>query len=46
MTELVAASPQGKHGKHTYSLEEFGLSAVGVRRHFRDYCERFDIRVK
>lgn len=45
MSKRVADSPQGKHGKHTYSLEEFGLTAVGVRRHFRDYCERLDIRI-
>jgi hypothetical protein len=43
MTHLVAENPQGKHGKHVYSLEEFGLTAAGVREHFRDYCERFDI---
>ena len=43
MTRLAAENPQHKHGKHVYSLEEFGLDAVGVRRHFRDYCERFAI---
>src|SRR5579862_4298260 len=43
MVKLLAAKPQGKHGKHIYSLEEFGLTAPAVRQHFRDYCERFDI---
>jgi hypothetical protein len=43
MRTLLADNPQGKHGKHTYSLAEFGLTAAGVRRHFRDYCERFNI---
>jgi len=43
MTRLLQANPQGKHGKHQYSLEEFGLTAAGVRHHFRDYCERFGI---
>lgn len=43
MTKLVTANPQGKHGKHVYSLEEFGLTAGGVREHFRSYCERFGI---
>jgi hypothetical protein len=43
MTRLVAENPQGKHGKHVYSLQEFGLTAAGVREHFKDYCERFDI---
>jgi Sulfotransferase family len=43
MTRVLAQKPQGQHGKHVYSLEEFGLTAAGVRQHFRDYCERFGI---
>ena len=31
MVKLLAENPQGKHGKHVYSLEEFGLTAAGVR---------------
>ena len=46
MNEMLADNPQGKHGKHVYSLEEFGLTATGVRHHFRDYCERFDIPLR
>lgn len=46
MNEMVAENPQGKHGKHTYSLEEFGLTATGVRHHFRDYCQRFNIPLR
>ena len=43
MTRLLNSSPQGKHGKHEYSLAEFGLTAAGVRQHFHDYCIRFKI---
>jgi Sulfotransferase family len=46
MLKLLAANPQGKHGKHVYSLEEFGLSVAGVRKHFHDYCDRFSIPLK
>lgn len=46
MAKLLANNPQGKHGKHVYSLEEFGLTAAGVRKHFQDYCERFNIPQK
>jgi hypothetical protein len=46
MARLLADNPQGKHGKHAYSLEEFGLTAAGVRQHFRDYCERYKISIK
>ena len=43
MVRLLAENPQNKHGKHNYSLEEFGLTANGVREHFHEYCERFSI---
>jgi hypothetical protein len=43
MKRQLAHSPQNKHGKHVYSLEEFGLTAPAIREHFRAYCERFDI---
>jgi hypothetical protein len=40
---MLAANPKGKHGKHEYRLEDFGLSVNGVRSHFADYCERFGV---
>ena len=43
MKALLASNPKGKHGRHVYSLEEFGLTEPQVREHFRDYCERFGI---
>jgi hypothetical protein len=43
MKKLLAEAPQGKHGKHVYSLEEFGLTAAGIRAHFAEYCERYKI---
>jgi hypothetical protein len=43
MKALLAGNPKGKHGRHVYSLEEFGLTEAQVREHFRDYCERFAI---
>jgi Sulfotransferase family len=43
MTSLLAEAPQGKHGKHSYSLEEFSLTAAGIRAHFKDYCDRYNI---
>lgn len=46
MQNMMAANPKGRFGKHEYSLEEFGLSADGVRKHFKDYCERFHIPSK
>ena len=46
MSAFLAGNPKGKFGKHEYSLEEFGLTREGVRAHFRDYCERFQIPCK
>jgi Sulfotransferase family len=43
MQRQLAGNPQNKHGKHVYSLQEFGLTAAAIREHFRGYCERFDI---
>lgn len=43
MQTFLAANPKGKHGKHEYSLADFGLTREGVREHFRDYIERFGL---
>lgn len=46
MKNLLAQNPKGKHGKHDYSLEEYGLSKAIVRERFADYCDRFSIPIK
>ncbi len=46
MNAMLAENPKGKHGKHDYTLAEFGLTREGVRRQFGDYVERFRIPVK
>jgi hypothetical protein len=43
MRAHLANNPQGKHGKHHYTLEEFGLTAGAVRERYADYCARYDI---
>ncbi len=35
--------PREKHGKHSYTLEEFGLSREEHGPLFADYCERFGL---
>ncbi|MEZ5436387.1 MAG: sulfotransferase [Pseudomonadales bacterium] len=37
------AHPMGKHGKHDYRLEEYGLSEQQIRERFAFYIERFKI---
>ncbi len=43
MREFVASNPQGKHGKHAYSSEEFGLSDDIVRARFANYIARHNL---
>lgn len=44
--ETLAANPQGKHAKHEYRLEDYGLSRGQVHEHFRDYIERYDVAIR
>jgi Sulfotransferase family len=46
MQAMLDANPQGKHGKHDYALEDYGLTRDGVYSHFADYIDRFGIAVK
>ncbi len=39
----AAEHPQGKHGSHEYSLEEYGLDAERVRARFADYIARYEL---
>ncbi len=43
MRRWLAENPRHKHGKHRYSLEEFGLDPADIRRRFADYVDRFQI---
>jgi len=46
MTAYMAGNQQGKHGRHTYALEDYGLSKAMVHERFADYIGRYDIPVK
>jgi len=46
MNAYMAENPKGKHGKHEYSLAEYGLSAGQVRDELSDYIEEFAIPIK
>jgi hypothetical protein len=43
MRAWLAANPQGKHGRHRYSLEQFGLDRAAVDRLFPGYPECFGL---
>lgn len=46
MRAHLADNPQGKHGKHAYALEDYGLTRAGVRAHFADYIRDFGVKIK
>jgi hypothetical protein len=46
MQSFLDANPKNKHGVHSYTLEQFGLSRAVEAARFRDYCERFGIPVR
>jgi hypothetical protein len=46
MQTYMANNRQGKHGRHSYTLEEFGLSKEAVHERFAGYIERISIPVK
>ncbi|MEM1140998.1 MAG: sulfotransferase [Pseudomonadota bacterium] len=41
MAKWLASNPQGKHGAHHYTAEDFGLSKERIRERFSVYCRRF-----
>jgi hypothetical protein len=43
MRSHLAASPQGRYGKHAYASEAFGLRREAIDQRFRAYCERFAV---
>lgn len=40
---FIAENAKDKHGVHSYSAEEFGLSEAMLRTLFKDYIERFGV---
>ena len=46
MRRFLADNPQGKHGKHTYTLEEFGLDRATERKRFRFYQDYYGVETE
>lgn len=43
MRRWLAANPQGRFGKHAYSLEQFGLTPEDLQSHFAEYLAAYQI---
>ena len=46
MQAVLDANPQGKHGKHEYRLEDYGLTRDEVYDRFAGYIDRYAIPVR
>ena len=45
MQGWLDANPKGKHGKHEYNLEDYGISRGQVEELFADYVQRYDVEM-
>jgi hypothetical protein len=43
LDRFQAENPQGKHGAHSYTAEQYGLTPEGLRRRFGFYIDRFGV---
>ena len=43
MRRFLARHPKDKHGRHSYTLDEFGLDRDEEAARYRSYCERFGL---
>ena len=43
MSDFLSRNPKDKHGKHSYTLEQFGLDRAQEEERYRTYAERFDL---
>jgi hypothetical protein len=46
MAGWLVANPKGKHGKHSYRLEDYGITRGEVEHLFGDYVERYDLSME
>ncbi len=43
MQAMLDANPKGKHGKHSYALEDYGLSREIIAERYSAYIDRFGL---
>ena len=46
MRRFLAENPPGKHGTHSYTLEEFGFDRATERERFRFYQEYYGVETE
>ena len=43
LSDYLSRNPQGKHGAHRYSVEDFGVDAAAIRERFQPYLDRYGV---
>jgi hypothetical protein len=46
MADWLAANPRGKHGRHEYRLEDYGIRREDVDALFSDYVQRYGLTME
>ena len=46
MSDWLAANPRGKHGRHEYRLEDYGIRRDDVDALFSDYVQRYGLTME
>ncbi len=44
MHDFMDNNPKGKHGKHSYNLEDYGLNEAMIKERYQGYMERFKVK--
>ena len=45
MRSFLANNPRGKHGSHSYEIEDFGMTLGQIRERFESYCNAYDVNL-
>jgi hypothetical protein len=41
----LANNPRGKHGSHSYQVEDFGMTLGEIRERFESYCSTYGVQL-
>ena len=45
MRSFLENNPRGKHGSHSYEIEDFGMTLGQIRERFDDYCSTYNVQL-
>ena len=45
MRSFLDRHPRGKHGSHSYAIEDFGMTLGQIRERFDDYCRTYGVNL-